>query len=358
MHSPAAHKVPATLKVRTALRAVLPPRTSILLVVHNGARFLPDLLASLRDQSDRDYELVVVDNASSDESADVVATAFPEAVVVRSPRNLGFTGGNNLAARRARGEFLVLLNQDAVVARDWLEHLVAAMGGRVGCAQSKVLLHDAPGTLNAVGCGMNYLLFGWALRNGEPDDVQGEPFEVPYAMGAALCVRRDLFLEVGGFDDRLWMYHDDLELGLKVRLRGRVCVCVPASRVFHRYEPDGVGGVAGKMYLYERNRRVMLHRYYSPRTRRLLWPVRVVVEAGVLWVALVQGWLPAKLRARRDARRILREGRPPLGVAYRDADLLRMLGCDFSSAHMTGPRVEAWARGVMAAYFRFVVRFL
>lgn len=307
---------------------------SILIAAYNGAAFLPELAASLKAQTFRDFEVIVVDNASGDGSAELVAKLLPDARLIRSDRNLGFCAGNNLAARNARGTFLVLLNQDTVVRPDWLAALVAAMGedATVGVAQSKVLLHRDPSIINSVGCGFNYLMFGWAERNGEKDDVGGPPFEVPYCQGASLIIRKSLYEQLGGFDEPFWMYHDDLELSLKARLAGYRCVCVPDSVVLHKYNE---ASPPHKLYLFERNRHLMLWKYYGLWTRIVLWPMTFTMDVGIFLLSVPQGWWREKLIAHRDAHRLRRSSRgPDPRHPYRDRALVTLLGARFEAGNV------------------------
>src|SRR5687768_14686293 len=103
------------------------PLVSVLLVTYKGVQYAEDLARSLREQTFQDFEVVLVDNASFDGTVRAWEAAYPESMRIRSDRNLGFCGGNNLAARNARGKYLVLLNQDTVVRPGWLEALVDAM---------------------------------------------------------------------------------------------------------------------------------------------------------------------------------------------------------------------------------------
>lgn len=332
------------------------PRISILVVTFEGARYLEALARSLGDL--QGAELIVVDNASTDGSADLATKLWPHAVVVSSRTNLGFCGGNNLAARHATGDVLVLLNQDTVVRPGWLAPLVEALRDpSIGIAQAKVLLHDQPDHVNAAGCGFNYLMFAWAQYNGQRDRFHGAPFEVPYCQGAALAIRRDLFLRLGGFDEDHFMYHDDLDLGLKARLSGLRCVCVPDSVVLHKYNPQRT---PRKMYLLERNRHHMLFKYYRRATRWKLYPVAIPIELGILVLALVQGWLPHKLRAIRDAHRMRLEAPPRFdpGRPYTDRELLQLLGSTFDAGHVAPTFAERFAARLLRAYYPIAMRWV
>lgn len=334
-------------------------RVSVLVVTFNGAHYLPDLAQSLRAQSFSSFSLVVLDNASTDGSADVAASLFSDAKLIRSDRNLGFCAGNNLAARNADSdsEYLVLLNQDTVVQPGWLAELVAAMDGNpaVGVAQSKVLLHRDPRIINSVGCGFNYLFFGWADRNGEVDDVMGPPFEVPYCQGASLIIRKALWDELGGFDEPFFMYHDDLELSLKVRLAGHKAVCVPASVVLHKYNE---ASPPYKLYLFERNRHLMMWKFYGTWTRVVLFPVNVVMDVGIFVLAIPQKWWREKLRAHRDAWRMRASARGPNARhPYRDRELIRLLGPRFEAGNVAPNFQQRVARAIVRGYYRVALAF-
>ena len=209
---------------------------SVIVVNWNGTPHLRRCLAALRAQQFRDFEAIVVDNASSDGSADIVTREFPEFRLLPQPANLGFAAANNIGTRAARGEWLALLNNDAFPEPDWLAQLAQATCDYPECdGFASCQLSDAdPGRLD--GAGDSYHSIGLAWRSGR-GRAFGPPWDAPRAVfapcAAAALYRRAAFLEVGGFDEAFFCYFEDVDLAFRLGLRGRRFMYIPQARVRH-----------------------------------------------------------------------------------------------------------------------------
>jgi GT2 family glycosyltransferase len=236
--------------------------------------------------------VIVVDNGEG--GPEIEEAERREGVRVISPgENLGYGAGNNLAAREATGEALVFLNPDTVVAPGAIEGLVAPLEDpSIGIVTARLRLLDDPETLNSAGNEVHVTGIAWAGAYGEPAASVTELRDVPYPSGAAMAIRRDLFEELGGFTEELFMYQEDLELGWRARLRGLRVVVSPAADVYHDYD---FARHPAKQYLLERNRLVFVLSSFSPRLLVLLSPVLVSVEVGMLALALKEGWARDKV---------------------------------------------------------------
>jgi GT2 family glycosyltransferase len=213
--------------------------------------------------------------------------------VVRPATNLGFAAGNNLGARQATGDALVFLNPDTVVAPGALDELVRPLEDpAIGIVTARLRLLDQPELLNSAGNEVHVTGIAWAGLYGEPAHLVTELRDVAFPTGAAMAIRRELFDELDGFTDELFMYQEDLVLGWRVRLRGLRVVVSPAADVYHDYE---FGRNPGKQYLLERNRLVFVLTSYSPRLLLLLSPVLASTELAMLVLALKEGWARDKL---------------------------------------------------------------
>ena len=231
-------------------------------------------------------EVIVVDNGGDAEEREGVK-------VVRPATNLGFAAGNNLGARQATGDALVFLNPDTVVAPGALEELVRPLEDpAIGIVTARLRLLDQPELLNSAGNEVHVTGIAWAGLYGQPADLVTELRDVAFPTGAAMAIRRELFDELGGFTEELFMYQEDLVLGWRVRLRGLRVVVNPAADVYHDYE---FGRNPGKQYLLERNRLVFVLSSYSPRLLLLLSPVLASTELAMLVLALKEGWARDKL---------------------------------------------------------------
>jgi GT2 family glycosyltransferase len=256
-------------------------RASIIIVNYNGGEHLGRVLHSLQEDGRRDYEVIVVDNASRDGSAQHVATNFPWVRLMRNKVNLGFAAANNGAAHQARGDYLAFLNPDTEVEPGWLEALIGALQVQpdVGLVTAQVLLmHDRNRTNT---CGNDMHLTGFTLcraLNAARHFGDGLT-EVGAVSGAAFAMRRDLYEALGGFDESFFLYMEDSDLSLRARLAGYRCLYVPPSLVYHDYRlcfgPQ-------KTYYHERNRYAMLLKTFRWPTLLTLVPALALGEL-VAW---------------------------------------------------------------------------
>ena len=210
------------------------PAISVVIVAFESAATLSRCLAALRAQTFGDFEVLLVDNASSDGAAQAAAKADPSIRLIEAGGNIGFAAGNNLAAGQARGQWLALLNPDAYADPDWLEQLIAATQRwskirSFACLQKAA---DRPGKVD--GAGDVLTLAGIPYRGAYGHDLVAFPEgEVFSACGAAHLIARDLFLGLGGFDERFFCYCEDVDLGYRLRLIGEATLFVPQAVVSH-----------------------------------------------------------------------------------------------------------------------------
>ncbi len=253
------------------------PRASLIIVSYNAWNQLEACLRSLRDDLHPDYEVIVVDNASSDGSAEKVSQHFPEFTLIPNASNLGFGGGNNTGALYAQGQYLAFLNPDTVVEPGWLENLIATLEDdpSAGLATSKVLLMGDPQQINA--CGNDLHISGLTLCRGlgMPGSAFTQVEEVGAVSGASFAIRRELFEMLGGFDAGFFLYMEDTDLSLRARLAGYRCLLAPASRVYHDYR---LAFGPRKTYYQERNRYRMLLKVLQWRTLLALLPALILAE--------------------------------------------------------------------------------
>lgn len=269
-----------------------PPRVSVIIPTYNGRAFLDDCLRSLQAQSWRDAEIVVVDNASTDGTTGVIHAAYPEVRVVSLPTNRGFAGGTNAGAAAARGEWLVFLNNDTVVEPDWLEQLMAVgqADPSLGVCSSKIrLMHDRA-RLDSVGsyltrCGFLRHVGLLSLDRGQHDDVT----DIFSPKGVAFAIRRVLFQEVGGFDDRYFAYFEESDLFWRIWLRGYSVGWAPRAIVYHK-----VGGTAlGFSHAFVdhhsfKNRIRTILKNAEGRTLRWMLPLHVACCLGLALLSALQ----------------------------------------------------------------------
>jgi len=253
-------------------------RTAAIVVNYNSAPDLARCAQSLLD-SEKSPLLVLVDNASVTGGIEEAVAGYPEVEVIRSPENLGFGRGNNLGIRRALSragcEFVFLLNNDAMVERDTISRLEAAMDGypEAGIIAPRIVLAEDPGVLWYGGGEIDW-------RKGSPrvPDYLGPADSGPaltsrnvtFASGCAIMVRRSVLEEVGGFDPRLFMYQEDLELCLRVQRSGWVIRYLPEALVLHKGQgTDREGDEAFMPILSPRNPRLSFYALHVTKGRLL-----------------------------------------------------------------------------------------
>ncbi len=232
-------------------------RVSIIVLNWNGRELLRGCLRSLAAQDCRDFELIVVDNGSSDGSAEMVVAEYPQARLLRNAQNLGFCKANNQGIRASNGELVVLLNNDAEVAPDFVSKVLAAADANPhhGMFATRVMMYDRPNVFDSTGL----LVFpdgtcrsrGWLEKDiGQYD----KPAEVLGPNGCAAVYRRAMLEDVGLLDERYFAYLEDLDLAMRGQLRGWRCLYVPDAVVYHKKSMTSGYHSAFKAYLVERNR--------------------------------------------------------------------------------------------------------
>jgi len=327
--------VDAPSRTRTGtLARTVPVQTStasIIIVNYNGRAYIDKCLDSLREGGQLGYEVIVVDNASGDGSAEHVAARHPQVRLIRTETNLGFGAGNNLGARWARGEYLAFLNPDTEAGPGWLEALIAALqqDAEAGLATALVLLMDKRDRVNT--CGNDMHLTGLTLCRGMGAHRDGfsKTVEVGAVSGAAFAIRRDLFEALGGFDESFFLYVEDSDLSLRARLAGYRLLCVPQAVVYHKYR---LQFGPQKTFYQERNRTLMVLKSFHWRTLLVLAPALAlgeVVTWGFLLLRERRQWAQ-KLRAygwiMKHWGRILGSRRRTQALRrVRDRDLIRTL---------------------------------
>ncbi|MEW5991778.1 MAG: glycosyltransferase family 2 protein [Chloroflexota bacterium] len=223
---------------RRGHRVMEAPRASVVIPNWDGRTLLEECLSAvLASDTDGGLEVIVIDNGSTDGSADMVRRRFPRVLVERNDANHGFAAACNQGARMASAASVAFLNNDARVGQGWLEPLLDTLGTEADVAAVGSLVLSADGrTIDFGRAGLTPLARGTQLDFGRPaEEAPDRPTELLFANGAAMLVRRDVFLEVGGFDERFFAYYEDVDLGWRYWLLGWRLMLQPASRVFHRH---------------------------------------------------------------------------------------------------------------------------
>lgn len=211
------------------------PQVTVIIPNYNGAAYIENCLKSLSEQTFRDFDILVIDNASSDGSADLVAECSPDARLVRLDQNYGFCRAVNEGIRRVEAPYLILLNNDTVCDSHFVEELFLAIrrDEKIFSVASKMMQMYRPERID--GAGDLYCALGWAFARGK--DRSGKYCErecnVFSACGGAAIYRRDLFEQIGYFDELHFTYLEDVDVGYRARIMGYRNRYTPGAIVYH-----------------------------------------------------------------------------------------------------------------------------
>ena len=276
------------------------PSLSVVIVTHDSrdalAATLPPLVAQLRDGD----ELIVVDNASADGTPEAARELAPSASVVETGENRGFAAGCNRGASEASGELLVLLNPDAVPQPGWRDAIeLPLVDARGWSAWQALVTADGGRTINSRGGVLHFTGIAWAGGAGTPlaELPASEPLALEdpgFVSGACLAIPRSAYVEAGGLPEPFFLYQEDVDLSLRLRLAGGEVGVEPAARVDHDYEFDK--GKAKWRYL-ERNRWATVIRTYPAALLAVAMPALILTELALIPASIAGGWFPQKLRA-------------------------------------------------------------
>jgi GT2 family glycosyltransferase len=334
------------------------PTLSVLIVAWNSREELTKTLPALLPELAEGDELIVVDNDSEDGTPEAVEALAPAARVVRTGRNLGFAAGCNAGAAEAGGDLLVILNPDAsplpgfgeAIRRPWLQ-------GR-GWAAWQALIADSGATeVNSWGNPVHFTGIVWAGGHGRPvAEAPAAPAEVTALSGACLAIPLRTWREVGGFPEKFFLYHEDVDLSLRLRLRGGTLGIEPAAVVDHDYE---FGAREHKWRWLERNRLAFLVRAYPASLLILLAPALLATELALLAVSASGGWGKQKLAANFEALRwlprLLRERRQVQATrTVSAAEFASWLSADLDSPFIAGAARSLPVRIALRSYWRVV----
>jgi len=275
------------------------PLISIIILNYNAGRLLSDCVESILQTNYDNYEIIIVDNLSKDNSHKECKAKFDVIHLIENKENLGYCEGNNVGMRAAKGKFVVILNPDTIVDREWLNELIYAynMHGD-GLYQPKFLATTDHQMLLSTGQMIQLFGFGFSRAKGIIDEKQYENFEtIGYASGTCLFTSLEIIKKLGMFDSFLFAYHDDLDLCWRAAMVGMKSYYVPTSIVYHPIEGYVFKWSAFKFYLMERNRIYCILTHYSRSTIIRMIPSLVILDVCVSAFYLRKGLFLEKIKA-------------------------------------------------------------
>ena len=251
-------------------------KVSVIILTWNSAKVISQCLDSLASQTMQDFEVIIVDNGSSDSDAIDLPAHWPEIdfQINKLEKNIGFASACNLGAAMSKGDWLAMLNSDAFPEPEWLERLLIAAQSHPEFSffASRQLQANAPHLLDGAGDAFHVSGLAWRRFSGYPASLFGlDPMEVFSSCAAAALYLRQAFLKVGGFDEDFFSYHEDVDLSFRLRLQGYRCLYVPDA-VVHHVGSASVGAASDfALYHWQRN---------------FIWSFVQNVPSGILWEAL------------------------------------------------------------------------
>lgn len=278
-------------------------RPTVYIPNFNGERHLPRVLASLRAQT-RPADVVLADNGSADASLELVRAEFPEVAVVALGDNAGFGPALNRAIEERPGDPLILLNNDVECEPRFVEALLDRLDEETASLAAVLTQERAPQLIDSAGVVADRTLMGFDYLHGEPLSAASEAPDPLGPTGGAALYRRDAFAAVGGFDERIFLYYEDLDLALRMAAAGASCRLAPEARALHSYSASLGAGSGAKYARTGWSRGYMLRRYRV--TSSLGLALRALACEGAICAGQIladrtaQG-LKGRLRGWRDA---------------------------------------------------------
>jgi len=275
------------------------PLISIIILNYNAGNLLIDCVSSIQKSAYTNFEIILVDNISKDNSHKKCKNSFPTIKLIENKENLGYCEGNNVGLRTAKGEFVVVLNPDTIVDGNWLDELLEAyQNNGEGLYQPKFLATSDNSMLLSTGQMIQLFGFGYSRSKGDKDEKLFEKIEqIDYASGTCLFTSKKILKKIGLFDPFLFAFHDDLELCWRAALNRIKSFYVPKSIVYHPIEGISFKWSPLKFKLMERNRKYCLLTLYDRSTFYKMLPALIVVDIAVFFFYLSKGLIKMKIFA-------------------------------------------------------------
>lgn len=263
---------------------------SIIVVNWNGRHHLKLCLPALLAQTYANFEVILVDNGSTDGSQTFVQNHFPDVCLISLPENVGFASGNNVGIRASAADYIATINNDTKVDPNWLTALVetAEANPSVGMCAAKLLFWDRPELINSAGICLDRAGIAWDRLGGRPNPSTKEPpLPVFGASGGAALYRRAMLDQIGLFDEDFFAYLEDVDLAWRARLAGWECLYVDTAVIFHRHSATAIEGSPFKNKLLGRNKIWTIFKNYPWPLLLLYFPAISLYDLGSVAVALL-----------------------------------------------------------------------
>lgn len=336
--------------------------------------FFPTCAEKLRELVLHDEEVniehlvTIIDNSPDRAVSERIKNDFPWVDVVKPEGNTGYAGGNNIGLKQALScgaEYASVVTQDVYVEPDWLLESVKTLekDESIGVLQPLLLLANKPGLVNSTGNQIHFLGYGYAgdYLLPEPDAPKKMQY-IPYFSGAVIVFRVKALQEVGLFDEEMWMYNEDEDLGWRMWLKGYTNAMAPQARAYHEYE---FSRSITKMYYMDRNRLIVVLQNYHWLTLVFVLPVLIPHELASLLLAFKGGWWREKLASMRyflkpaSWRLILRKRRiRQQGRLVKDRDIVKRFTGKILFQDVMNPIVKYIANPILSFYWMLLKKII
>jgi GT2 family glycosyltransferase len=279
------------------------PPVSIIVVNYNGHRWLKLFIHTLVNSSYPDFEIIVVDNGSTDESIEFLQKHFDQIKIIHLSENKGFGQAVNIGASQARGTILAFVNNDMEFPSEWLKEAILELYSedKVGAVQCKILSYNSRQIIDSVGLSVDHYNLSLAIGNQEIDEGQYDSLkELGACSGGAMIIPKSLFLQIGCFDPVYFMYYEDVDLNWRIKFAGYKIKPASSSKVYHIGSGSSkitLGGIynPSPFFAFETTKNYIYCWLKNSKTRTIIcyWPVVVFVVLSLSLFAL----LGRKLRA-------------------------------------------------------------
>ncbi len=332
------------------------PKISAIIVNWNGKDDTAACVRSLLKQEVPELEIIVSDNGSTDGSIEHIQSEFPSVVLLENGANLGFGAAVNRGLAVAKGDHLIFLNNDLILAPESIGELSRFLEDHpeAGAAVPKILYCEKPDAINSFGVRIHYTGIACPHRLDEKDDDGLAPEET--ACGGIFMLRREVYESVGGFDEDLFLYHEDHDLSWRLRLAGWKILVDPDAVFYHHYRFNK--GVR-KFYYSEKNRLHLLFKHLRWKTLLLIFPSLAIVELAQWVHSLGNGWFFLKIKSYLElaalSPRILKK-RKQIQASRKvsDAEIARLYEGNLAISGMRHPILDHVLSPLLAVCWRWI----
>jgi GT2 family glycosyltransferase len=338
-------------------------KTAVVIVGYNSLKYLDDSLGSLFKSEGAKFDIIYVDNNSTDNSVEYIIKHYPKITLIINEENVGFAQANNIGIEKAieqGADNVLIINPDTYTAPDCLK-LLQQQANDTTILQPLILLQTDKRTskVNTSGGTLNFMGFSYCSDyKAESSTVTGRGI-MPIASGAAMLLPTAMLKKIGLFDDQLFMYHEDVDLAWRARIAGYDIKLVPEAQVWHKYT---FGRNDSKFFYVERNRLLFIWKNFGLRFRLLTLPAFLINELALLVFFTLQRNLDVKLKSYVGVWKLLhhvQKSRKKLEKIRKktDRELVKYLGAEMDFAEMKIPLLGLYSK-LLVIYWQLISRLI